>query len=180
MQNCCDCGKRGPIGPQGLPGLPGPPGPSSTFDHVIATGTNLYNSRTIETVTYQKAIGPLDTTIELQTGIFTAPAGGLYLVTLNVTFKNNDQPVIGNRSIQIVRDIFLHPGNFYIGQNVSVVNPINQTGPFYNEFNTKLSSSAVFLMIPNEKLKIVVYQDNPDELELSTYTELSIVKLENL
>jgi len=61
-----------------------------------------------------------------------------------------------------------------------VVNTLNQTGLFYKEFNTKLSSSAVFLMIPNEKLKIVLYQDNPEEIDLLAYTELSIAKLENL
>lgn len=61
-----------------------------------------------------------------------------------------------------------------------MVNTLNQTGLFYKEFNTKLSSSAVFLMIPNEKLKIVLYQDNPEEIDLLAYTELSIAKLENL
>lgn len=74
----------------------------------------------------------------------------------------------------------MKPEPAFIGQNVSVVNPINQSGDFYALFNTKLSASGVFPIPAGGQIHVVLYQDNPDERNITAFTEWSIVKLENL
>lgn len=187
-KKCC----RGPRGPRGHPGCPGkdgatgPIGPCcpNTFDYVRAISDVTTTSRHSRTIDFYNSEGDLASSLDNTTGIFTSPVDALYLVTLNVTFQNFIEGAItvdsGNRSIKVNRFQYLKPEPAFIGQNVSVVNPVDQTGDFYTLFNTKLSASGVFPIPAGDQVNVVVYQDNPNERTITAFSELSIIKLENL
>lgn len=125
----------------------GPRGPPIVVDYIRAVSNVDTTSRVTKTIGYYNSEGDLAPFLDNTTGIFTSPTDSLYLMTLNVTFQNFGGPNggilvdSGNRSIKIDRFQYLKPEPAFIGQNVSVVNPINQSGDFYRLFNTKLSAS---------------------------------------
>lgn len=179
-KKCCEKGERGPRGHRGEQG------PPFAVDYVRATSDVSTNSRVAKTIDYYSSEGTLTSSLDNTTGIFTSPSDSLYLVTLNVTFQNFGGPGggilvdSGNRSIKVDRFNYLIPEPAFIGQNISVVNPLDQSGEFYALFNTKLSASGVFPIPAGKKIHVVIYQDNPDERAITAFSELSIVKLKDL
>lgn len=155
-------------------------------DYVRAISDVDTSSRVAKTINYYNSEGTLSSSLDNSTGIFTSPSDSLYLVTLNVTFQNFGGPGggilvdSGNRSIKVDRFNYLKPEPAFIGQNVSVVNPVDQSGEFYDRFNTKLSASGVFHIPIDGQIYVVIYQDNPNERAIKAFSELSIVKLKDL
>lgn len=189
--NCCNtCNKRktccGCTGPAGNTGPTGPAGPTGTFaaDYVISLSAPSAPNQTPLTVTnYYDVTGPLATSFNPTTGIFTAPITGYYLITANVTFQRITNETVqiddGTRQIRIVRPYLpLEPA--FIGQSVWVTLPEQPSGPFYQSFNVKTSAAGAFAMSAGQQIYLTVYQDNSGANTITAFTELSITKLANL
>lgn len=174
-------GSTGNVGQTGATGVTGPGGQVVT-EYVTAVAANaIVSGEEQRIINYFVLEGSLLASFNNLTGIFTSPTDALYLVTLNVTFRNvvNDVILIddGNRSITIDRSQGFPPFPPFIGQNVSVVNPPEPTGPFYDNFNTKLSASGVFRLREGEYISALAFQDNTNERNITAHTEFSIVLL---
>ena len=177
-------GPTGTVGQTGFTGATGATGPGGQVvtEYVTAVAANAIGSGEEQRIiNYFVLEGSLLASFNNITGIFTSPTDALYLVTLNVTFRDVVNDVIlvddGNRSITIDRSQGFPPFPPFIGQTVSVVNPPEPTGPFYENFNTKLSASGVFRLREGEYISALAYQNNSAERNITAHTEFAIVLL---
>ena len=175
-------GETGPAGPPGRDGVQGPPG-IMQLDYVIAASAiETPSGAVINIAPYYQLVGNLSSALNADTGIFTAPGDGLYLVTINTTYQRRVGEDIqiddGTRQVRLVRPN-LTVEYAFIGQSVWVNLPTTLTtdNPFYQSFNVKLSTSAVIELGLNNQIYLITYQDNSRNASITAYTELSISRL---
>lgn len=169
--------------PGGPPGAIGPTGPTGTFDvpYLQAlSAPDTVNLTPTTIIDYYSKQGSLSSQFDTTTGVFTATVGGVYLITINITYQRfvEGAPQIddGTRQMRLVRSwLPLEPA--FIGQSVWVTLPGNPSGPFYSTFNVKLSASGIIPIPAGGSLYVTSYQDNSGENNIRAFTELEIVQL---
>jgi len=92
------------------------------------------------------------------TGVFTATKAGIYLVTANLTFGNNQDTVNTEYGVSIGK-------NGYGEANARLFVPLNQTNSSFKQTNTV---SWILSIVPGDTIQIIVFQASGADRQLHT------------